>query len=48
MGTLADSLFAVLMSLFARPICVVLMILMVISVATPFVMEHRKNPRSKA
>lgn len=43
-----NSLSAVLMSLFARPICVVLMILMVISVATPFVMEHRKNPRSKA
>lgn len=42
-----NSLSATLGTLFVRPICVVLMILMVISVCTPFIMEARKGKQSK-
>ena len=42
-----NSLSATLGTLFVRPICVVLMILMVISVCAPFIMEARKGKQSK-
>ncbi|MGO5061788.1 tripartite tricarboxylate transporter permease [Lawsonibacter sp. LCP25S3_F5] len=38
---------AMFATFFQRPICVVLMILMVISVCTPFIMEARKGKQSK-
>ena len=43
----SNSLSATLGTLFVRPICVVLMILMVISVCAPFIMEARKGKQSK-
>ena len=43
-----NSLSATLGTLFVRPICVVLMLLMVVSVCAPFVMEARKGKQSKS
>lgn len=42
-----NSLSATLGTLFVRPICVVLMLLMVVSVCAPFIMEARKGKQSK-
>lgn len=42
-----NDLFALFGTFFQRPICIVLMLLMVISVCAPFVMEYRKNNRKK-
>ena len=42
-----QSFSATFATFFQRPICVVLMLLMVVSVCAPFIMEARKGKQSK-
>jgi len=43
-----NDLMAMFATFFQRPICIVLMLLMVVSVCAPFLMEYRKKHRKSA